>query len=617
MKCSVPRSLLVTFLIAIFFQIFMVWQTFTPHGCHAALAVENKTDKVCAEVVALKPLVERIRTLYKIDSPWPTIPVQENREARHVLQKCFEVLEKINRLRQIKGLGEITIPPYPARDITPDEVHDLVRRLADELSLILGSDPGQRICATKQQPALDGSFNDVYRELWAISEGFDPVLGIRGFTPNDVYALSQQIMNEIKFLRESQNINLDVPLPALEKGRHPNHALKAAADLMAIIGQSQRNLWLVPVSLIKVPRRVITSSDVYDSLLGILAELQRIKYRLGLGRIFPLSEVGSYHSSDDIIRNLQWAGRLMPMFPLDKTLNQYDRNSLVKSPSHVFRVAKHILMELRRYKESLGIRMIAKKDLVAEGLASMHVYSKTAECLQQVNQIRLSKGLGAIAVASPPLRTITPREVYDLAARLDMELEVIYRTGGFPDTPWYLDDQSMSHDKTPSDVYNTMQLISRELDILLGSRGYSPDDVFRLTEDIRHEVVLILNHLKYEISESDIPLTPNLSPKHTLIISDALLDIVKNVQYRAGMLSPFIPMASPTSNISPNDVYNKLQLIFTELVSFKVHLRISDSPPKTRPVQDKTPSHVEQNLRRIISLLKILQGQGTTVEVDT
>ncbi len=456
----------------------------------------------------------------------------------------------------------------------------------------------------------------MYRELWAISDGFDPVLGIRGFTPNDVYALSQLIVDEVQFLQESQHIYLDVTPPALEQGHHPNHALQAAADLMVTIGQSQSNLWLTPASPIRTPRRVITSSDVYDSLLGILAELQRVKYRLGLERIFPLPEVGSYHSSDDIIRNLHWAARLMPLFPLDKPLSQYDRRSLIKTPNHVFRVADHILMELRRYKDNLGIRMVVKKDPVAEGLAPKHVYSKTAECLQQVNHIRISKGLGATAVPSPPLRIITPREVYDLASRLDMELEVIYRTGEFVDTPWYLDDRGMSQDKTPSDVYNTMQLISRELDILLGSRGYTPDDVYRLTEDIRLEVVLILNHLNYAIPESDIPLTPNLSPRHTLIVSDELLDRVKNVQLRAGMYAPFIPMASPTNNISPNDVFNKLQLIFTELIAFKVHMRITDSPARASSAQDKTPSHVEQNLRRIISLLKVLQGQSGTAEVD-
>ncbi len=581
------------------------------------LATQRTPDDVYAKTLLIRSQVEQIRSLYDIESPWPKVPVQINKKPSHVLQKCFEVMEKINRLRRIEDLGEITIPAYPARRITPLEVYELVQRLEQELWLILEYKHNIAPYSLSHEKIIGKSPNDVYQKLWEISYALNPLLGMRGVSPNDAYALTEQILSEIRFLRNSQNIISTKDKPPLATGHHPNHALQAVSELMTTIAKAQKNLWLAPVVPNKVPRRVITISDVYDGLLGIRAELQRIKFRLGLERTFPLKRPEKRHDSDDIIRNLKWARELMPLFPLNKTLSQYDRESLVKKPDHVYQVADHILWELHNYKERLGIRQTIEKKFPIEGLAPQHVYDKTLECIRQVSLLRSSKELGPIAVPFAPLRTITPDEVFELVTRLDMELEVLYRSGGVESVPWYNDHRSRIQGKTSSDVYNKTREIADEIDILLGSPSYSPGDTYVLADKIRQELLIISDHLGVNIIEKvDVQSDLALQPRHVLATSHEVWDLVKLVQRRAGIKSPIFPLSSPNSRTTTTVVYNELQLILTEIRGLKLHFDVTVFPSSLPGFPRKNSSDVEQNLRQSIFLLQQLIGLAETGEVQ-
>ncbi len=235
-------------------------------------AVEKTPNDVFAKVLIIRSQVEMLWDYHHVKRAWPTVVPQTNKTPSHVLQKCFEVMEKINRLRRIEELGDITIPAYPARNISPNEVYDLVQRLEQELWLLLEYKHGVTPYCVAPQKVVGKSPNDVYRELWAVSYALNPLLGMRGVGPNDAYALSEQILDEIRFLRNSQNIIGDIGRPSLSTGHHPNHALYAVSDLMTTIARAQNNLWLIPAVPNKVPRQVITISDVYDGLLGAQAE---------------------------------------------------------------------------------------------------------------------------------------------------------------------------------------------------------------------------------------------------------------------------------------------------------------------------------------------------------
>ncbi|RDH90948.1 MAG: hypothetical protein DIZ77_12110 [endosymbiont of Seepiophila jonesi] len=64
--------------------------------------------------------------------------VEAVRAPRHVFQKALEILGKISRYRaNIAKTGGITVPRFPGRDITPNEVFSTVVRLRQELTLLL------------------------------------------------------------------------------------------------------------------------------------------------------------------------------------------------------------------------------------------------------------------------------------------------------------------------------------------------------------------------------------------------------------------------------------------------------------------------------------------------
>lgn len=186
--------------------------------------------------------------------------------------------------------------------------------------------------------------------------------------------------------------------PERTTGKHPNHALAAVYKLLEKINLAERNLWIEPVELPQVPRQVINPGQIYDALQIVLAELQRIKYRLGVERYFltPAVEVGK--TPDDVIQNIAWATQLLPNFSLDQKLFQYNPQSLGKTPNHVFAVTEHILKELRRYRNIRGIHTIPHTVPYVSGLQPKHVFQKVLECKEDINRLRIQIHLGSAAL---------------------------------------------------------------------------------------------------------------------------------------------------------------------------------------------------------------------------
>ncbi len=584
----------------------------------------KSSNDVYAQVVMLKTKVEALRQLNHVGQAWPQVPIQENKAPRHVLQKTFEVLEKLGRLREIKLMGPITIPSYPARKITPDEVYDRVVRLNDEVALILDylyiseSTSNAAAVVLKKADSRVKYFaktpNDVYRLLWEISLSLDPVLGIRGFGPNDVYAQSLRVLAEITFIRQSQLLPMNIARPKRTQGKHPNHALQATYALLEKMAKAEANLWIEPVRPPEIPRRVIVPAEVYDALQVVLAECQRIKFRLGLERAFDTPPVKPGKTPDDIIQNLVFARRLMPEFKVSEKRLQFDRNALIKTPNQVFSVASHIYNELLRYKKMRGIQQAPRIPSPVSGLKPKHVFNKTLDCLSKVAILRQQMGLGPIAVADYPLREISPNEVYDLALRLDRELEIIYDHIDMPSVPAEQNIYTY-HDKTPSDVFGKMWQISYLLDTLIGSSGRQPVDVFKLMAKNVAEIRLICKHLQISVPTVKPKYISGLRPNDVFVLGMDVLKKLNAVKRWAGMFSEPVRLSEHIGTATPNDVYNLGLVMQAEIVDLKLHLGINAKVKfENLSVGTKTPSHVYRKLEEAYALLATMIGDKTTLE---
>ena len=573
----------------------------------AEAAIPDKSaNDVFEQTVILANLVRKLRHDANIDAPWPNVPPQSGKAPRHVLQKSLEIIKKINRLRVIWKMGEVSIPPFPSRDITPNEVFAMVKRLVGEMRLLA---PG-----LANKPAikpLGKSSDDVYRQIWTISLAIDSVLGVRGFTPSDVYAQSVRVVELVKFLRLTQNVSEQIEKPKRPSNRHSNHAIAAAYQLLGRIAEAERNLWMEPAGVPKVPNPVVTPTEVYDALQIVIAELQRIKYRIGVQRHIRETAPVREMTPDDVIVNLQWATLLMPSFALDKPLYQLDPASLTRNPRDVFNVTEHIIKELERFKAARGNRTKPRIPPHIPDVQPKHVFQKALDALEKLNLLRVRVGLGKLVQVSQPLRIVTPDEVYDLSVRLDAELEIVYRELNVSGTTFFTDEPTMdtrgdqiSAANQLSVNYFNMWRISYLLDSILGSIGFSPTDVYRKVQKIIAEIRQISRRLGRYRDRPLPPLESGQTPADVIGIAEKILEHIAHIRQRAGMYGEVLSPPRHGGKTHPNDVHNTLSVLMAEVVSLKAHLGIDGMPEAPNEVSGiKTSSDVHRLLKHANHLL--------------
>jgi hypothetical protein len=563
----------------------------------------------------LKKKVEFLRKSAGINKPFPNVPPQTNKFPRHVIQKALEILNKINLYRISKNYGEIFIPPYPAREITPSDVYEMVKRLDAEVTPFIKDKDFLK--SLKLIRYKEKTPNDVYRLLWSISLAFDDLLGIHGYTPTDVYALSQKLLDTVIFIRKTQNIYVLPEKPEKIPNLHPNHALYASYDFLSKVRTAEKHLWIDPTEVPKKPHRVITPTDVYDSLQYNIAELQRIKYRLGVERYFKLKPVKGSKTPSDVVQNIKYAMMLMPTFDFDKPLIQYPISSLKKTPNHVFAVTEEILRKLDILKNIKGIQQRPKKPPYIAGLKPIHAYQKAIEATEKAIRLKVQMGFYPSEVPSEPLREITPNEVYEIVTRLDGIITILLHKAGYKKAEEYIYklNKTIPTGKVPSDVYNNLWRISNTLDILLASE-YTPNETYALSKRIMSKIETLLKKLR--IKDNAIKQTENMSinasnktPRDVFYLTLKLYDEIKKVQKRLNMSQSNI-IIPREKKVTPNTVYNALRIINANINEILIHTNIDEHDiiyPLDIP-KNNTPTDVYKNVMKLYLMLRLLYDEN-------
>ncbi len=345
--------------------------------------------------------------------------------------------------------------------------------------------------------------------------------------------------------------------------------------------------------------RVIEPQEVFDALNIAVAELQRIKYRLGLERIIEIPDGEGEKTPDEVIQILEWAIGIMPDFSR-KPLVQYDHVYLRKTPDHVFAVSAHTINELKRYRNFRGIKNPVRSTPVQSGIQPMHVYQKTLDNLNKISRLRVQLGLGEIVVPEYPLRKITPTEVFDLAVRIDLEMGIIYGCSGMDNVAIGLDIDLDEYDnKTPSDVFTNMWHFSFMLDTIIGSEGYTPSDVYQQALRVSEEIKIIARYLEIDISLNLGPKGKNKKPSDVIVIAREVRDLFDQAKKHAGIFDKRIiteRYSSEGRQILPDDVFNELGLILAEIIELKLHLGITEIPGNMPIESGRIPSDVYRQL---------------------
>jgi len=554
-------------------------------------------------VLSLKKYVEQFRKKKLIKTPFPRIGYVQKVSAKNIIQKSLEVLSKINLLRIKNGFGKIVVPTFPSRKINKNEVFKILKRLENEMELLTSGSVDSNLNKKK-----DPTYVDIYKELWSVSLGLDELLGRSGYTPSDVYGLSVQVVELAKFLRQSQNFMIDVEKPKTLEHKHPNHALYAAYDLIEHINKIQKNLWMEPIKVKEYPKRVIAPTEVYDTLGIIIAELQGIKYRLGLEKEIEIVPFQKAKTPNDVIANINYAIALLPSFGFTNELIQYDRANLVKTPADVYMVAGTILHDLKLLFKKRGIRYKSKKLTKIYGLRPTHVYQKTLENLEKINLLRDSTKIGKTAIISEPSKLISPTEVYELAIRLERELALILDYYNVINHEIHDDIADLDANIVPGDVYFRMQKIALMFDALMAEE-YTPSDSYIQAYAISKKVEKILLHFnkttKDNVREND-DLDRLIQPRDVLDSASKLLELIQIMKKRLNIKSAKL-VIEKQKDISPADVYNGLRLIRSELNLLMINFGIDAFIKDIEKVDKKIPSDVNrliinsyENLNRLM-----------------
>ena len=574
--------------------------------------IKNKdSNDVYALAESLKNKIVHLAGEKELHPNYMKLPEQYNKAPRHVLQKTLEVLIKINKYRQNNNLGEINIPIYPSRDITSEDVYFNVKRLNSEIGLLLKNiNCPHTIELSILKKYTNKTPNDSYYEVWLASLAMDELLG-KGFSPIDNYKQSVIVVDIINFIRNSQGIYTQVSMPKKKNRKHPNHVLYQTNSLLQKISLAEKKLWMQAVDVPQNPQRIITPTEVYDSMQIVITELIRIRRRLGIERSYEAKDVLESKTPSDVLQNIEYAIKLFPTFELNKELVQYDRTSLVKNLNEMYSLSEFILNKVEYLKEVKGIKVLAKNIPMIYNLHTMHIYQKGIETMEKINKLRQKDKLYKVAIPQSPIKQKSTDSVYELLLMIDSEISIIMERNGIKNVKnWsYVLNRKTYTNKNPSHIYNNLWKISSTIDIIRGAQ-YTPKDIFILANKMAQRIDNITEHL---IGKTNTPSYDKCLEKRaadvfnlSLKLHDLLLYFEKRANITIGVVD--IPKEK---NISADTVYNALRVINATLIDINIHFGIETTIKDAKVDTKKDFSDVYEVIdRSYITIQKLLKDSS-------
>ena len=212
-----------------------------------------------------------------------------------------------------------------------------------------------------------------------------------------------------------------------------------------------------------------------------------------------------------------------------------------------------------------------------------------------------------VAINDYPLREITPTEVYELAIRLEDEIDLVHKIEW--GKKFEINDSLIeisTEEKIPSDVYQKMWQNSYIMDTIIGPQGYTPTDVYQEAKRIVGELELLRKKLHVHIPVREPKLQADKTPGDVIVIARKIIDQMDSLQKWAGMQGIIKNPNVNLENVTPNEVYNEVGIILAEIVALKVHLDISDTfkIKEKKEKKEKTPSDVFQVVEYALQLVK-------------
>jgi len=249
-------------------------------------------DKTPSHVYQMAQSIENsimaIRDAKSITTAIKSPTVQSNKLPVHVYAKAIEVNQKIIRMQSKFGLETAPEAAIPIRKITPTDVYQVVSKVFEEVQKVTSLVSAQ---ATMADFSPNKTPSNVYEKLMQVSYALDTVVG--AINPNLVYRNAQMIHADIQLIAGQMGVALPAEMPAVIVGSKPYEVNIEAFKNLYRIAKLERKIGLKSVRVSEFPIGDVTPGEVYDTTNNLLAEITRIKAKMGIlqeAKTFPVPQ---------------------------------------------------------------------------------------------------------------------------------------------------------------------------------------------------------------------------------------------------------------------------------------------------------------------------------------
>jgi len=224
---------------------------------------------------------------------------------RNVWQKTYEIMIKINILRQEKDLPIIEpVNMPPVANLNPDLVYEQTQRILTELK-IFKTRMGIDQLDYKTRKFEHKNPLDVFNKLNDVSLLIDD-LNKNKVTPSYVFGENMRVYDDISLILDTLNIN-DSTIPAKKNSAStPNDTAHTALKILEKIKQLQVLSGIAFVDFNDFNKKKQTPSDVFSLTQMIIAELQTIKAYLKIPNITSAAAHYNTKTPSEVDQLMSW-----------------------------------------------------------------------------------------------------------------------------------------------------------------------------------------------------------------------------------------------------------------------------------------------------------------------
>ncbi|MBF0274129.1 MAG: hypothetical protein HQK84_02740 [Nitrospinae bacterium] len=262
------------------FFLFLIFFLYTPN----LYASEIIPSDVYREVYKIHEEIDIIKKHFGITKGWDneeTPRVDANLKPRHVWQKAYLILVKINILRmnlKLPRIEEVGIEPM--LELHPNMVYEMTQRILVELRIIkklynISSKIEEAPIFTNKKPL------DVFNFLHHVSLEMD-LLNEHQLTPTDTYAQVKRLYDDITIILDNLEVMDKTIPPEKNKNSTTLDAFNAVFEFLEIIQNIQKTMGLERVDYFSFKSKKPEPADVVNLVGMATVELQVIKAFLGM-----------------------------------------------------------------------------------------------------------------------------------------------------------------------------------------------------------------------------------------------------------------------------------------------------------------------------------------------